>query len=96
MVIGPDELMKKITEDEAGKLEQLEKKIDDTLRKKYSDGWTVTFSKSIFGDLGECAIESLLSKYRKAGWSVQELSDFDDYYEFKKKEKDTYPGVPFA
>ena len=98
MVIGPDELLKRITEDEAGKIEQLEKKIDDSLRASYEGNNSVVLDYDIFRDIRKCTVDALLSKYRQAGWSVNYISDQrdGDYYEFKRKEKGTYRDVPWA
>lgn len=79
MVVGPKELLEKITEDEAEILENLEKRIDQELLKNFDGTRNVIYAMD--GDprkLRRNVLEGLLSRYRQAGWKVKIVYDQRD------------------
>ncbi|MBU2590314.1 MAG: hypothetical protein KKF52_05325 [Nanoarchaeota archaeon] len=88
MVIGPDELAKKIVESESKRIRQLENKIDEELERKFDRYCLVTLDSNIFTGCKQFTIEALLSKYSNEGWKIEHVSNQrdGDYYKFTVKE----------
>lgn len=76
MVVGPKELLEKITEEEAEILEALERRIDQELL-RYFDG-TRNVIYPMDGEPRQVrrnVLEGLLGRYRQAGWKVKIVHD---------------------
>lgn len=89
MVMGPEDLVKKIIQENAEKIKQLETKIDDILKSKYDGYCLVSISGDLFNDLKLCCRDELLSRYKAAGWDIEHVDnqrDGNNYYFTRKKD----------
>ena len=95
MVVSTKRLLEVITEQEKPLLEQLEKKIDETLTEKF-DGNPITISVPYTNDceanrygnkakIRDSALNHLLNQYKSQGWSSVKLQIQSEksYIEFK-------------
>jgi len=65
-MIGPDDIIKRVTQDNAAALARAEKAIDEELVRKYrSSKVSITIQET-----DPYIVQTLVNGYRKAGWSV--------------------------
>ncbi len=75
MVVGPKELKRIIEQEDKPKIEQLEAKIDACLKEKFTGQGGVYVGSGLFSDIRPLLVETVLEKYRAAGWDVKYDSD---------------------
>ncbi len=86
MVVRPDEIHDRVMRKEAAGLEALEGRIDSALEDRYDPRSGVTIDEDIMGEINPIARDSLLDRYRSAGWNVKYTPCQKDgsFYTFRK------------
>lgn len=85
MVIGPKVLIDQIQQDEQEKVERLEQKIDESIRKSFGgQGSCIYHFDADCYALRSFVLEGFLDKYRAQGWSsvkIRSRNDGRQYYD---------------
>ncbi len=88
MVVGPKELKEIIETEDLPKMELLEKRIDACLKDTFTGQGGVYVGSQLFSDVRPLLINTVLDKYRAAGWDVK--------YEGGQRDGDCYIFTPNA
>ena len=92
MVIGPNELENKIKTIQSTLIKAAEESIDKYLELRYDGLSSVAIGVDSFKGMNRLTRESLIGKYRSAGWNVKYTSDQrdGDFYQFSKKSNQSH------